>query len=70
MLAGSETRTFRLSRNFGTDAFLSGGQGAHVVSVKAETPLDLLTLRRLEQNSFRVPDSGLASPPSVSNNSA
>ena len=32
--------------HFGADAFLPGGQGAHVVSVKAETPLDLLTLRR------------------------
>ena len=31
--------------HFGADAFLPGGQGAHVVSVKAETPLDLLTLR-------------------------
>jgi CRP-like cAMP-binding protein len=32
--------------HFGADAFLPGGQCAHVVSVKAETPLDLLSLRR------------------------
>ncbi|HXU38151.1 MAG TPA: FAD-dependent oxidoreductase, partial [Blastocatellia bacterium] len=32
--------------HFGADAFLPGEQGAHVVSVKAESPLDLLTLRR------------------------
>jgi len=32
--------------HFGADAFLPGGQSAHVVSVKAETPLDLLTIRR------------------------
>ncbi len=32
--------------HFGADAFSSDGQGAHLVSVKAETPLDLITLRR------------------------
>jgi NADH dehydrogenase len=32
--------------HFGADAFLPGGQGAHLVSVKAEAPLDLLTLHR------------------------
>src|SRR5262245_10235995 len=31
---------------FGADSLLLNGQGAHLVSVKAETPLDLITLRR------------------------
>ena len=31
---------------FGADALLLNGKGAHLVSVKAETPLDLITLRR------------------------
>jgi NADH dehydrogenase len=32
--------------HFGADAFSPDGQGAHLVSVRAETPLDLITLRR------------------------
>jgi NADH dehydrogenase len=37
--------TLKPGDRFGADAFLRGGQGAHLVSVKAETPLDLLTIR-------------------------
>jgi NADH dehydrogenase len=32
--------------HFGADAFSPDGQDAHLVSIKAETPLDLITLRR------------------------
>ncbi|HEY7182411.1 MAG TPA: FAD-dependent oxidoreductase [Blastocatellia bacterium] len=43
---------------FGAEAFLSNGVGAHLVSVKAETPLDLITLRREDLERMARVDAG------------
>ena len=43
---------------FGADSFSPNGQGAHLVSVKAETPLDLITLRREDFERLSRADTG------------
>jgi NADH:quinone reductase (non-electrogenic) len=44
--------------HFGADSFSPNGQGAHLVSVKAETPLDLITLRREDFERMARADAG------------
>jgi NADH dehydrogenase len=56
--ASPPVAVLRPGDRFGAEAFSPDGGGAHLVSVKAETPLDLITLRRGDLERMGRADAG------------
>jgi NADH dehydrogenase len=56
--ASPPVAALRPGDRFGAEAFSPDGGGAHLVSVKAETPLDLITLRREDLERMARADAG------------